>query len=389
MDDLPAFLRFLRPLPVLPLFLRVSIFLLSLIVCGAFMILGLRITNNHGLTPLFAIPVALAAWMFHPRQAALALGGVFLLLIIINTAVVKSLWWPFPLLVSFLCGIIASLMVACAIGVLRRALHVTERARQRSWQAEQQMAKAYRQEQHLNDLKDQFLLTMNHELRTPLTALQGYLQLLQEHQREFDGSQQSLFLAGALQSSEELTHMAQTLLDALHFSDAALQPQNEDLSVASLVQSATQLFDPHQWQSHHLELLIPEQLRVRADRQLVHQVLWNLLSNACKYSPPHTTVVVGARQERDASHQKAVCIWVQDAGPGITPYEIPLLFGKFVRLKREQAGTVRGAGLGLYICKQLVEAMGGRIWVESAGVRGEGSRFSFTLPATASVLIPS
>ncbi len=103
MHHLPAFLRLLRALPSLPLYLRLSIFLLSFIICGAFMILALKVTNNRGLTPIFAIPVALAAWMLQPRQAALALGGVFLMLIILNTAAVKSLLWPLPLLISFLC----------------------------------------------------------------------------------------------------------------------------------------------------------------------------------------------------------------------------------------------------------------------------------------------
>ena len=389
MHHLLTLLRFLRPLPSLPPYLRLSIFLLSFIICGAFMILGLMVTNNRGLTPIFAIPVALAAWMFQPRQAALALGCLFLMLIILNTVAVRSLLWPFPLTISFLCGIVAALIVACAIGVLRYGLHITEIARQQSWQAEQQMTRAYKQEQHLNDLKDQFLLNINHELRTPLTSLHGYLQLLQEHQRELDVSNQSPFLAHALQSSEELIHMVNTLLGTLEYSNAAIQPQYEDLSVASIVQSAANLFEPQQWQSHHLDLLIPESLTVRADRQFFYQILWNLLSNACKYSPPQTTVTVGAQQETGASQQESVCIWVQDAGLGIAPNEIALLFGKFVRLKRDQVGTVRGTGLGLYICKQLVEAMGGRIWVESSGVVGEGSRFYFSLSGAAQTTIPS
>ncbi|HXZ03673.1 MAG TPA: ATP-binding protein [Ktedonobacteraceae bacterium] len=73
------------------------------------------------------------------------------------------------------------------------------------------------------------------------------------------------------------------------------------------------------------------------------------------------------------------------AGPGIPPSVLPLLFEKFVRLSRDRFGTVPGSGPGLFTCRQLVEAMGGRIWVESAGVAGEGSRFCLTLPATASV----
>jgi signal transduction histidine kinase len=74
-------------------------------------------------------------------------------------------------------------------------------------------------------------------------------------------------------------------------------------------------------------------------------------------------------------------------GPGIPPAEIPLLFEKFVRLQRDIAGSIRGTGLGLYICKQLVEAQEGRIWVESSGRTGEGSRFCFILPAASLALV--
>jgi signal transduction histidine kinase len=76
-----------------------------------------------------------------------------------------------------------------------------------------------------------------------------------------------------------------------------------------------------------------------------------------------------------------VCLSIQDAGIGIPPDELPLLFEKFVRLKRDLAGTTRGTGLGLYICKQLVQGMDGSIWVESSGRPGEGCRFCVTLPS--------
>lgn len=386
MRNQPALLRFLRPLPSLPLYLRLSIFLLSFLVSGFFMVLGLMVTNNRGLTPIFAIPVALAAWIFRPRQAALAIGCVFLMLIILNTRAVKSLLWPLPLTVSFLCGLVAALIVAYAIGILRYALTAAEMARQQSQQAVQEVTRAYKQEQHVNGLKDQFILSVNHELRTPLTALHGYIQLLHEYQGEFDLPDRSMLLAHMLGSSEELIHIVNTLLEALQYGDTTIQPRYEDLSVASVVRSAVNLFEPQQWQSHHLNLHIPETLMARADQQFFHQILWNLLSNACKYAPPHTTITVGAMREADASQQESVHIWVQDAGAGIPPDELPFLFGKFMRLKRDQTGTVRGMGLGLYICKQLVEAMGGRIWVESSGIAGEGSSFHFTLPDTSQTI---
>jgi signal transduction histidine kinase len=375
----PAFPRFLQSLPSLSLYIRLSIFCVGFFLCGAFMVLGLIVTNNRGITPLFAIPVALAAWLFPPRQATLALGCVFLMLIIINTIAVKSLLWPLPLTIASLCGVFSSLIVIGAIGVLRYALNIAEIAKQRSWQAAQQMTNAYKQEQHLNDLKDQFLLNINHELRTPLTALHGYLQLLEE-QDWLDTSPQPKLLARALHSSEELVRTVNTILDTYHYENAPIQPLYEDLSVASVVQNAVDLFEPDQWQSHHLDLSISETLKVKADHRFLQQIIWNLLSNACQYSPPGTTVKVSAQPEADAPDQTKIRIQIQDTGPGIAPAEIPLLFGKFARLTRDQAGTVRGMGLGLYICKHLVEAMEGRIWVESSGVAGEGSRFYFTLP---------
>ena len=115
---------------------------------------------------------------------------------------------------------------------------------------------------------------------------------------------------------------------------------------------------------------------VWADPEFLRQVLRNLLSNVFKYVPTQTEIRIEATQEAPSSQ---VCLSVQDAGPGIPAEELPLLFEKFVRLKRDLAGSTRGTGLGLYICKQLIEAMGGRIWVESPGRLGEGSRFCLTL----------
>jgi signal transduction histidine kinase len=130
--------------------------------------------------------------------------------------------------------------------------------------------------------------------------------------------------------------------------------------------------------------MLPEQVTVWANGQLLRQVLHNLLSNAFKYCPEPAAVTIHARQV-DAAGQSPgftqdVYLCIQDAGPGILPEELPLLFQKFVRLQRDLSGPVRGSGLGLYISKQFVEAMEGRIWVESAGIAGQGSRFCVMLP---------
>jgi len=136
-------------------------------------------------------------------------------------------------------------------------------------------------------------------------------------------------------------------------------------------------------------------------------VLINLLSNALKYSAAGTPIAITAvafvdRQRLRTTHGTwplgqsrggakspsmlvaMAQVSVQDQGLGVSPRDVSKLFNRFVRLERDIAGNVRGAGVGLYLCRMLVEAMGGRIWVESSGVPGEGSAFSFTLPLAVS-----
>ncbi len=239
-------------------------------------------------------------------------------------------------------------------------------------------------EQH----KDEFIMHVSHELRTPLTAVSGYLELLQDHGERLDVSSKTQFLHQALENCRVLADLVNTVINVLKIKQDAKPAQRERLSVSSTVREVIEQFDPRKWQEHQCRVDIPEDLLIYADKQYFCQVLRNLISNAFKYAPRQTPVSISAvpttssSQEADAVLQ--VCISVQDAGPGIPPAEQPFLFQRFIRLKRDLTSTVRGTGLGLYICKELVEKMDGRIWVESSGKEGEGSRFSFTLPAARS-----
>ena len=269
-----------------------------------------------------------------------------------------------------------------------QALH--EANKQLEAQAKQ-VEVAYEQERHLNELKDQFLLNVNHELRTPLTEIHGYLDLLNEYKGRIDDTMQTTFIRHAVHGCDELLRLVNNVLDAIRGDIARKVPQFEVLSIAEVVYEVLEIFGTQKRQEYSITIDIPKGLTVRADQQYLHQILLNLLSNAFKYSPPHTAIVLSAgtvstETSGDPANQQvdpssSVCISVQDAGPGIPPLDIPLLFGKFVRLKRDLLGPVRGTGLGLYISRQFVEAMGGRIWVESSGIAGQGSRFCFTLPA--------
>ncbi len=250
-------------------------------------------------------------------------------------------------------------------------------------QAEKKISLAFEQERQLNSLKDDFIINVSHELRTPLTAISGYLELLNDHQGQLDNTLQATFLNQIGQGCQELMTLVEGILNATQVSQEISSPQGEMVSVAHSVHEALAACDPRIRQDYCFQVDIPEQLTMWVDQHYVRQVLLNLLSNAFKYAPKHTTITICAGQGNVSA--ACVCIRVKDEGPGIPTDEIPLLFGKFIRLKRDLSGNVRGTGLGLYICKQLVEAMHGHIWVESTGKAGEGSEFCFYLPSVSSL----
>lgn len=246
--------------------------------------------------------------------------------------------------------------------------------------AKQQMDLAYEQQCQLNEMKDQFIQGVSHELRTPLTQVYGFLQLLRDHRADMDPARQAHFIDQATQGCEDMIELFNTILDASNAGRLAKSPTFIKRTVKELVEGVLEQCDPREAASRPITLAIPPSLAVKADLQYVRQVLLNLLTNAFKYTPPHSPISIQAVDYHEAGAPARVCIRVQDAGPGIPPEEQTLLFQQFARLKRDVAGKIRGTGLGLYICKQFVEAMHGHIWVESSGINGEGSCFCFTLP---------
>jgi signal transduction histidine kinase len=256
---------------------------------------------------------------------------------------------------------------------------------QQTTAAKQQVDHAYQQQRQLNEMKDRFIQNVSHELRTPLTEIYGFLELLHEHWDQWTPSQQILFLRKAIKGCEELNTLFTTILDAADVESMVQSPQTEKLLLFPIVQSLSDLCDPRETENHPITLEVPEDLTLYADAQYLRQVLRNLVSNACKYTPPQTPIFISAKYSENASEASPepshVYICVKDNGPGIPPEEQGFLFQQFVRLKRDLSGTTRGTGLGLYLCRQFVEAMHGHIWVESSGIAGEGSSFCFTLPA--------
>ncbi len=377
----------------LPFAARLTIVGGTTVLALAFYIISFPILHNGN---VLVIPCWLAAWVFKKRGLFLYLAVSFIVGVIYHVIRIQTLLWPLPFALSFIGGFILLFIIGYIVITLRNLLDAADDGRRKAQEAEQQIAAAYEQQRELNELKNQFILNVNHELRSPLTVISGYLSLLLDKHERFDRATQAGFLKNALRSCNELQTLTNDVLDTMVLSDQKETLHIENIAVSDVVRETVASFDTL-WQGHpQTRFDIPDEVVVQSNLQSLRHILRNLLSNAYKYSPEHSNVVVSAAiptqpastsslsspvsTDSPVAPRPEVCISVKDDGPGIPPDQAPLLFGQFVRLPRDLAGSVRGYGLGLYICKNLVEAMGGRIWVESSGIAGEGSRFCFTLP---------
>src|SRR5579864_7163228 len=225
----------------------------------------------------------------------------------------------------------------------------------------------------LDALKEQFISTASHELRTPLTTVQGYIELLCEHHDMLAPEMQVDFLKKARVGCDELNLMVNNILDVnLIPVDAAKMRLYPVLLRKSILHVLDMLDATIQRERRSVTIYIESDLSVFADDMRLRQILLNLVSNAFKYSVAGTRVEISAVQD-----EEDVQISVRDYGLGVPMEEQQHLFERFTRLERDLNSSVRGAGLGLYICDQFVQAMGGRIWVQSSGVPGEGCTFTF------------
>lgn len=255
-----------------------------------------------------------------------------------------------------------------------------EEARQRVEEMERQTRLVSKQQRQLHQIKAQFILNVNHELRTPLAAAYSYFELIQlimEQHSSLDTATYTMYIKHALRYCEDLRSMVNNVLDTMDLECAHKPLQSKHCLLDQIIDDTCQRIDAVHREQQRIHLTIPSDLTVFANPQYVRDILHQLLTNAIKFSPENSPIVISAHLLPESNE---VCISIQDQGPGIPADEIPLLFDQFVRLKRDIAGTVRGSGLGLYICKHLVETMRGRIWIESSGRPNEGSCLHFTLP---------
>jgi len=247
--------------------------------------------------------------------------------------------------------------------------------------------------QHMNTLKDEFLVTASHELRTPLTAISGYASLLKRQGSRINPQQILRQASKIATAAQQLTDMLNNMTDATRLGsvDKKLELQIGPVELHAAIDIALNFLSVNIEQQIITE--IAPNLWVRGDPLRVRQVLTNLLDNAAKYSEPDKPIKLvaearlfsqialpGDQLDPDSpSNLPVVLVSIHDQGEGIAPEDQQRIFDKFVRASRSLTTAVRGSGLGLFICRRYIEAMGGKLWLEQSQP-GEGSVFSFFLP---------
>jgi PAS domain S-box-containing protein len=220
-------------------------------------------------------------------------------------------------------------------------------------------------------LKDEFLGLISHELRTPLTIVIGSIYTAMS--TGMSSADVRELLENAADGAESLSRILENLLELTRAQAGQLKIQRESINVAEVAQEVIVKLKSRSG-TRRFSLDMPDDLpEVAADPVRVERIIHNLLDNAVKYSPEGSEIRVFSHCQSDC-----VIVGVSDQGTGISPHDQDRLFQPFERLSNPSTDSSQGTGLGLVVCKRLVEAHGGRIWVESE--LGQGSTFFFTLP---------
>jgi len=222
-----------------------------------------------------------------------------------------------------------------------------------------------------DEIKSTFISIVSHELRTPVTLIKGYASTLRRDDAKWDKHTISDSLAVIEEEADRLSKMIDDLLDASRLQAGGLSLSGGDVSLPMIAKRVAEKFTA-QSQQHAIVTDFPDKFPIiLADETRIEQVIINLVSNAIKYAPQGEIKISG--QVRPGQ----VIICVSDQGPGIEAKDLPHIFDRFYRSTKAVKQT-KGAGLGLYLARAIVEAHGGRIWADPKP--DSGARLCFSLP---------
>jgi K+-sensing histidine kinase KdpD len=235
------------------------------------------------------------------------------------------------------------------------------------------MAKQLIVYEELNKLKSDLLAKVSHELRSPLATIKGYSTMLLAYEHRLWHGEKHEYLKAIDDATDRLTHLVSQLLDMSRVETGLIQLYKSPTNISELLEKVAteaQLRSPGHKIMKSLGTRLP---KVNIDANRIREIMDNLIDNAFKYSVKGTKVVISAQRN---SHN--LLISVADQGTGIPADKLERVFDRMYRMEQVPSPGTDGLGLGLSICKGLVEAHGGRIWVESKV--SEGSTFSFSIP---------
>ena len=232
-------------------------------------------------------------------------------------------------------------------------------------------------------MKDEFISTVSHELRTPLTSLRASLGLISSGSLDKRPEKQRQMVEMAIGNCDRLIRLVNDILDFDSVRRDGCRCIASRWKPIDLLRRAADVAHTAATQARIGFRIEANAAPVFADEERVLQVLNELVTNAIKFSPPDTTIRLTARgSDRDRTRRcrrGEVCFIVEDQGRGIAPEKLERIFERFQQGDASDSRALGGTGLGLALCRSIVEQHGGRIWAESEV--GKGSRFLFTLPA--------
>jgi signal transduction histidine kinase len=352
-------------------------------------------TATHGRVEYLGVPVLRrgavvgAVYLSHRLEGSGPVGAIA------GTArFVRNVWWQFLLAGAIAAFIALFLARILARGMTQPLRDMAQAARRmargdygagvavRSRDEVGQLAEAFNrmagEMETLERLRRDLVANVSHELKTPISALRAQLENLLDGVEDPNPE----LIQVMLQQSERLSRLIDQLLDLSRLESGDVPMEIEPVPLAPLVDRVLREVEmawPDRAGAVEVRNQVPADLPpMQADRERIHQVLFNLLDNAVRFTPPGGVVTVRAMRENGSCE-----VLVEDTGPGIPKEHIPFVFERFYRADPARSRDDGGTGLGLAIARSVVEAHGGKIWAESA--EGRGARFRFLIREAAVV----